>query len=476
MNKYKSLLNNTIIYFVGTLGSKIISFILVPIYTYYLSTSEFGRADLITVTAMMLMPIITLCIYEAVLRFSMAHDRDEETILRNAFTLYLKVFSAYIILSPLLLFLNFSFSDIIFLSLLVLIEGTSIILSQYARGIGKSKIFAVDGILKTLTSGLFNIIFIVFGGMGLTGYLLSLILSYASSSLFLAYKVKLISALLKSTHDKKLTKLMVSYALPLVPNNIMWSLINSSSKFIINFFLGINYNGLFAVSSKIPTVISIGSQVFAQAWQLSVIQEFEDKSKSNEFYSQIFSIFSTLLFLMTAIIIAILKPLFSILFSTEYFAAWESVPFLLLGAVFSAFSAFVGTVYTASKQTSGTLKTSMVGGLVSIIFNLILIPYFGLLGAGISSFVSYSVMFLLRYYDTSKYLKLHVSWKKLIGTLTIILIQSSILFLQIEIHIELFLSAISIFTIVIINSSYIKEMLRLIVKMLKAKAKFKRDK
>ena len=68
-NKY--LLKNTIIFFIGNFGSKILQFLLVPFYTNILSTSEYGTLDLINVINMVLIPLITFNISESIMRFSM---------------------------------------------------------------------------------------------------------------------------------------------------------------------------------------------------------------------------------------------------------------------------------------------------------------------------------------------------------------------------------------------------------------------
>lgn len=167
--------------------------------------------------------------------------------------------------------------------------------------------------------------------------------------------------------NKSIMALMLKYSIPLIPNSIMWWLINASSRFFISYFLGITTNGLFAVASKIPALVTIMSQIFSQAWQLSAIEEFDNKN-NDKFYSSVFKHLSSVMYLGSLLLIIVLKPLFYYLFSVDFFEAWKVVPFLLVGAVFSAFSGFIGATYVASKQTSGVFKTSVVGGGISIIF------------------------------------------------------------------------------------------------------------
>ena len=80
-SRKKYLLKNTIFFSIGNFGSKIINFFLVPLYTNILSVAEYGTVDLMTILTTVLVPIITLNLSEAVLRFSLDKDADREKIL-----------------------------------------------------------------------------------------------------------------------------------------------------------------------------------------------------------------------------------------------------------------------------------------------------------------------------------------------------------------------------------------------------------
>jgi len=79
MNSYKKLFNNVVIFGIGNLGSKIISFVLVPLYTYYLSQAEYGVSDLVFTTSNMLLPLVSAMMYEAILRFIMDKNNSDDT-------------------------------------------------------------------------------------------------------------------------------------------------------------------------------------------------------------------------------------------------------------------------------------------------------------------------------------------------------------------------------------------------------------
>ncbi|EOS8069673.1 polysaccharide biosynthesis C-terminal domain-containing protein, partial [Enterococcus faecium] len=249
----------------------------------------------------------------------------------------------------------------------------------------KIKIYAINGIMMSLVLAISNIIFLKFLSFGVDGYLLSIIMSNLVSLFFMIIVLKFDFILIvKSKVDWELFKRMLVYSVPLIPNAFMWWLMNASSRYFILFYLDATANGLFAVASKIPSILSMVQTVFFQAWQLSAIEEYDSDNK-REFYSSIFYWLSTIMIICTSILILFLKPIINITMSGNYSLSWKPVPFLLIGLIFSSFSSFFGTFYIAEKKTTGVMYTSVIGGMVSLILNFILIRYFGIIGAGLST-------------------------------------------------------------------------------------------
>ena len=68
MSRNKDLVQNTIIIFIGTICTKLLSFILLPLYTNVLSTSEYGVVDLLTTLISLISPIISLQISQGLFK------------------------------------------------------------------------------------------------------------------------------------------------------------------------------------------------------------------------------------------------------------------------------------------------------------------------------------------------------------------------------------------------------------------------
>lgn len=466
MNSYKKLVNNSLIFAVGTLGSKLVSFLLVPLYTYYLTTGEYGTVDLTITTVNMLIPIVSVSAYEAVLRFTMDKNEEPEIILTNSITIALSGFLIAVLFYPLLSYFNVLEGNLIYLYAILFAQMIERILAQYTRALGKVKIFAFNGILLTFTTGILNILFLVYFGMGIIGYYLAIILSYLLSAVFLIIATRSYKTLRFSHNNRSTINDLVYYAIPMIPNSIMWWLINASSRYFITWFVGISANGLFAVASRIPSLLTILYTVFNQAWQLSAIEEYENENKS-EFYTNVFNNLSAFLFLGAFAIIVVIKIVFEMLFAQEYFLAWRVVPFLLLGTVYSSFSSYLGTNYVAAKQTKGVFKTSVYGGIISLILNTLFIPTIGIVGAGISSMVSFFIMFLIRYFDTRQFIELEINWLRLSLNSMIILVQFGIMTINLGQQLELLSGAILFAILLFINRQLLISLTKLIKLLLK---------
>lgn len=442
MNKYSKLLKEIVVYGIGNLGSKVLSFILVPIYTAYLSSAEYGTVDLAMATVSMLMPVVSACIAEAVLRFTMDKSYNKSTVLSNAFFDSGKI---YLIFSIIIFAFNYFFkiNNVVFVVLLIGIQIIESIFSQYVRAIGQTKKFATKGIILTFTTGIYSLFFIVFLKQGAFGYLIAILLAHLTAVIYMFFSAKIYRDINIGSKEKNVSKSMYSYSIPLVPNYTIWWLINSSNKYFINYYHSDSANGIYAVASKIPAIISLVTQVFSQAWQISAIENIDEEDNS-DFYSGIFNSLSSVLFLSGFFVLLLLKPGFSILFNETYYKAWTAVPFLYLGAIFSSFSGFLGANYVAAKETKNAFKTSLIGGIISIILNWICIPSFGIFGASLASAGGFGVMWIIRYFDTKNLVQIKVDKLRIILNLLLYVLASIILLLELPSEVYLLLAILVI--------------------------------
>ncbi|MGG5341704.1 lipopolysaccharide biosynthesis protein [Enterococcus sp. AZ192] len=459
--KYKKLLGNSVIFAIGNLGSKLISFIMLPLYTYKLSTEQYGTADLISTTVTLLLPVVTLSIFESVLRFAMDSESDKRKIFSNS--LAVTFFGNLFVFIFVLVSISIGNRNLFFLLLLLMLQSIQSLLAQYAKAIGLLKEYAFNGILMTVVTSLMNILLLIIFDYGITGYLISIVLTYIVSILFFSFKLDLKNTFNRSSIDYFYVKKMLSYSIPLIPNSIAIWFTNMVSRYFILFFLGASANGIFAVANKIPVLLTTLHSLFYQSWQLSAIEEYEHEGKS-QFYTNVFSLYSQLLFLGITSILVIVKPMIEFTMSGDFSSAWKYVPFLLLTVAYSSFSSFLGTNYIAAKATKGALYTTSIGATLNIGLNLLFIPTLGLYGAGMSSSISFFVLWLIRVKHTKKYIHIQLNISNLILNNLVILIQIILLFVLngwILLFGEILMLTLSLF----VNKGLIQSIFDLVKKM-----------
>lgn len=448
MNRYKKLLGNSAIFAVGSLGSKLISFLLVPFYTFVLTKEQFGTVDLITTTVNMMLPIVTLSVFDAVFRFVLDKNGTENMVFING--LFISCLGSFVglLLIPVLHFFNIPMPEYIYL---LLITGAFLsLMLNFTRSINKVKTFAIAGILGTIITAVSNLVLLLIINMGIKGYLISIILANIIVLVFLIISTKAWARIRINNLNKKMIHSMVIYSLPLIPNAFSWWINSSADRYFILAFVGASANGVYAVASKIPTVLNIINQIFFQSWQMSAVEEFNSEDAS-KFYSKTFNYFLAFQFIGMAGLLVILKPLMKIIVSSSYYISWKYIPFLLLAVVYSSLSGFLGTTYTAAKRTTGVFLTTVVGAISNILLGFIFVPWLGIQGASFAGCLSFAIVLIVRLIDTKKFMPIILDRKGFIFNHVIISVMIIVLFLSVGFVLEQIIELLLFFVIIMAN-------------------------
>ncbi|RMW41816.1 lipopolysaccharide biosynthesis protein [Lactiplantibacillus pentosus] len=445
MDRYKKLFSNSAIFAIGNLGSKMITFVMVPLYTRYLTTSQYGQSDVLSTIVSLLTPILTLSIIDAVFRFAIDKASDNRQVLTNG--IYISLISAVIclLLSPIIARFHYG----IYVCVLTYASAIESMFQQFARGIGRSKLYASTGILMTIVTVISNIIMIVLFGWGLNGYLASMLIAQLGGLLYLLIALKAWRYISFNNINKSLAIQMLIYSVPLIPNAVSWWLSNSANKIFIALMIGASANGIYAVANKIPSLISVFYTIFTQAWQISAVEEFKSKDVG-KFFSTVLSATMSVLFIGVALLTLLSKILVYILSTPAYYSAWQIVPWLSLAVLYSCVSSFIGTVYTSSMKTGQLLSTTMAGAVINVLMNLIMIPVMGVVGAGVGAAVSFAIVSVLRLRGSRRFVYISVNWRLVTASQILILIELGLMFVFSNLWVG-FALAIVFLLIVVIN-------------------------
>ena len=227
-----------------------------PFYTYWMSKEDFGIQDIIYIYSVLIIPYVSLGLYEAVFVFPKNKKiEDQSKYFSSAIFI---VFLMCILFGILLLLLPDEINNILFpgplkqyvpiLFVFVVLESFQRILQSFTRGIDKMKIFSITGTIYAMVMLISSIILIP--QFKLKGYWISLLLADFISILYTFIAIKA----LKYLHIKCMTYLkeMLYFSIPLIPNATMWWIVNSINRPILMENVGIEGVGLYSVAGNFP--------------------------------------------------------------------------------------------------------------------------------------------------------------------------------------------------------------------------------
>ena len=441
-SKYKKLLSDTVLFSISSFGSKLVTFFLVPLYTSYLSDFEYGIVDIISSTNSLLIPLLTLSVSEAVLRFPFDKDKKRGAILGNA--LFITLIACLFVgaVSPGLLLFDTELTPYWYW-IPALFASTIIgsIFSSYARGTNRVRAFAMKGILQTAVTVGLNILFLIPLGMGISGYMLSIVIAEAISALFVIVAGGMHRDLCELSLERATAREMLSYSVPMIPTMLAWWIMQLSDKYVIIAAWGAAAAGLYAVAYKIPTILSTVSLIFTRAWQISAFENSEEEDYST-FITTIYKYFWIVNIVLCGGLIAFSKILGSILFQNEFFVAWKYVPALVIAYMFSGVSGFLASVFSAAKKTGALFHSSMVGAAVNLILNIILIPMFGVIMAALTTCVAFLITWLIRLFTSRRIVRIRISWVRDVLSLLLVLASAVVMYLDFDYSFIISLAAV----------------------------------
>lgn len=423
------LAKNTAIFAIGNVASRLISFFLVPLYTNILTTAEYGVVDLVNTLCTVLAPILILNINEAVMRFALDKGANYKKIMSTGLTVFVgAIFWGILVIPASSLFSEVAQYSTYIYFYTVTLAGSQLFLC-YLRGKENIAFYSVGSVLQTMTIALFNILFLAVLHKGIKGYFLAYIISNIITILFAFIAGNVREVIRDYKFDIKLTKAMAAYSVVLIPNTFMWWIMNSSDRVMVTSIIGVAANGIYAVSYKLPSLVSTLTGIFNQAWSYSAIRE-DGAEDENEYNNMVFNRLISIVMLLSIALLTIVKPFLRLYVGMDYYSAWEYTPFLIIGSAYLTLATFMATSYTVHKDSFGYLFSATFGAALNIVLNFLLIPIIHVYGAAFATCISYIAVFAFRLIHTKKYIKYNIKNKEFIGGSVFLILSSISLFLD----------------------------------------------
>ena len=405
MNPYRSLISNTVLFGISTFGARFLTFLLTPFYTRVLSSAEYGVTDLLLQTGNLIIPIASVGIANAVIRYGLEQTSDKRSVFTTGLLVTLAGFFLLLLAAPLLDQIAFLSGYLWLVLLYVLAANIHSVCNQFARTMGHVRLFALDGVLRTVLTIVFNILLLAVFPMGVTGYVLANVLADGITTVFVFLRAKQWRHLRLSAVNRRDTARMLRYSAPLVPNNLCGWIINISDRYLIALLVGNAATGIYAVANKIPTILLTVANTFSSAWQLSALSE-QPKAEKERFFSNVFTVYYAIAFVVASGVILTAQISTRLLAAPDYYEAWRYVPVLTLATTFACLGSFLSSIYMVELRSTATLVTTLLGAVCNLVGNFFLIQRWGSMGAAISTLVSYLLIFAVRAVHTRTMLRI----------------------------------------------------------------------
>lgn len=420
-NKNKELRDNTIIFAIGTIGSKAIQFILVPLYTTFLSTEEYSTADIIVSTISLIFPLLTIGIGNGVIRYVVNHKENEKSALR--FSLTICCIGTCIIVAFMPFILKIESFEVygVFFPILFLTYSVKDTLANYCKAIGNNRQYAIDGIISSIALTTISILLISFAKLGVKGYLVSTIVAQGISILYLSHSCNVCCTLKNSNIDKELSREMVRYSLPLMPNGLFWWIIQMSDRYMVLWLCGESCNGIYSIAYRIPGIFNLVVSIFIQAFGITAIKECDNQKTEigkydGKYFGKVYEKYIAVSFVSASLVLLFSQPISNILIKNEFQGAWRYVPLLLCAYAIGNLQAFYGSIYSGIKKSNIVLLSTMAGAIANIMLNYMLISKYGAFGASIATIASYFIVYIMRVLMITKYINMdHYLLKNIIS-------------------------------------------------------------
>ena len=416
----KSSTKDTIIYSIGTFSSRLVSLILIPLYTSRFSLADYGIMGIAEITIQLLTAFVGIGLFNGLFRWYW--DEDYKNVQKSIFysILLLVILSGTVISVPFFIF-STSISDILFNSTnyaylvkLVIVVGSLesliIVTSTLLRLRQKSIFYSLLSLLKLSVSLILNIYFIVYQNKGITAVYESQIIACIIYLLAISgYTIKNI----RIKFEYKIIKDIILFCLPLLLTAIAGISLSVADRFILKHLSSLDNVGIYTLGYKLSNTLRVFVITSVNLAISPIIYKIINQPGNKRFYSKIMTYYTFGLLFFVLFFSVFSKELIAVMSKNDdYNIAYKIVPLISYGLLFSMLRDVSLIGINIMKKTRITAITLFLIASISIMLNFILIPRFSFYGSAFSMILSNIFYFLVILYFAQKYYPIPYELKK----------------------------------------------------------------
>ena len=430
MSIVNSFWKQSMIYGIGTILVRAVSFVLLPLYTSFFSPAEVGYVYLLFTFIAFAQVFYNHGMDSAFLKFISQDNEDKDSVLNTSI---LTVLLTSLLLSIILYLGADSISElylgiheptwIILCSIILFIDVLSSRIMAYLRVIERPIYFSTISIMSVVVTITSNIYLITNLNMGILGVL------YGTLAGSLIRFIMVIPLLFKGLNYKLFTfglyKRMFTFGLPFFPAALFFMIMEMADRYLLFHLADVETVGIYSIGYKIGSMLMFLITGFNLAWQPLFHKEQQNENRI-EIFSKIATQFLIFMILVGGIISVWLPLIVQIpigngntLIGEDFWGSMQIIPIIMLSYIFyAAYILQMPSLYDGNNQKWSPILRGF-GAVINIGLNLLLIPKFGGMGAAIATLVAYSIMFLALFILNRRWLPISFNYGRILLLLSI---------------------------------------------------------
>lgn len=452
---WSSIAKTTFIYIIGTVAAKLISFLMLPLYTSYISTEAYGQYDAIMAYSSIIVPLVGVSCWQGMLRFlnDKGYESQENKIISNG--IFMLTCSLLLLITSYLtfcVFVDFQNKILVFLCFFAMMIHSFYL--YVSRGLRQDITYIISGLVSAFVVAVVSLICVYIFHLQIETLYISQILSYIAQIFYIEYKLRIIKRISIKNIDKIILTELYQFCAPESVGTIFNWLLNSVNRIIIVAVLGYTANGIYAISNKFLAILSVFMTAFVLSFQEAIYSV--DYNKIQENANDVIQKFLNIAGWIISILLLGTSIIYPLFVSGEYVEGYNLIPLFYIYFLFSSLTWILSSVVSATKRTKIVLYEKIIIGSINCILMYILVKQIGIYSSPVSLIVSEIVGIAAFKYMLERIAKvnLNISATKTIGNMLLILLVS-IIFMVNNILLTLISMFISVVLFIISNKVFI---------------------
>jgi O-antigen/teichoic acid export membrane protein len=411
---------HTLVYGVGVIASKLVSFIMLPIYTRYLTTADYGVLELLSTTIDVIGMLAGIGLAASVFKYYAEAQTDSDrrelisTVTIGTTALSLIVTVVGIAASPALTRLLFEpnitpeyFQLFFLIYFFQNIGNLALILVQAEE---RSRLFVVLNVGKLFVTLALTIWFVVELHLGIRGVLLSSLIATASMSVgFAIYIVRRVGFRFSAERFTSLARFGAPIALWTIGSFIL----TFSDRYFLNHYAGPSAVGIYSLAYKFSFLLSAFAVApFSQIWEPRRFA-IAKQPDAGDIYRRMFLYLNLALFVGAILIVLFIRDVLAIMVTPAFLPAYRVVPLLLVTTIIQQWTGYANLGLYLKNATNLYAWSAAIGVAAAIALNFLLIPRYGMFGAAWATVAAYSIRFVPVYLFSQAKYRVNYPWSKI---------------------------------------------------------------